>query len=102
MDKEKEKKRDGVPPQVDQRQLLKLKFLVPGEIEQELTQLRNADKIIVEIPIWRSRYGPVEPSSDISEAHDPGVLSQVDIIRQFLACCWPTEAPQKLAWLLTR
>lgn len=81
MNKEKEgKKRDG-DPLGGSKTTSQTKFLVPGEIEQELTQLRNADKIFAKIPIWRSRYGSVEPASNISEAHDPGVLNQLDIIR---------------------
>jgi hypothetical protein len=31
-----------------------------SKIEQELTQLRNGDRIFKELPVWRSRYGPVE------------------------------------------
>lgn len=72
-------------------------FLV-ARTKQESSQLRNGDK---ELPILRSRYGPVEQTTDISEANDLEVLSRVDIIGWFLSWFWSTVTPQKLAWLLT-
>jgi hypothetical protein len=62
--------------QVDHNAIYRMdpsKLLVPREIEQELTQLRNVDRIFMALFIWQPRYGRVEQSTNISEANDLGV-----------------------------
>jgi hypothetical protein len=83
--REEEKKEKGQGGSKTNYRMEPTKILVGSDIEQELTQLRNADRFSIILLFWRPRYGRVEQSINISEADDLRIFKSIDIIWWFLA-----------------